>query len=147
MSAEAQREAANTIPATPAVLDRLLEWYRSEAFRQAVRVSLAMMLVYYISLSMGWERPHWAGLAVALCSMATVGDSFNKGMLRISGTFTAGLAALVMLALFPQDRWPYLVCMTIYIGCCTYMMGQTSRWYFWFIAGYVMPLLALTGGP
>jgi uncharacterized membrane protein YccC len=147
VSAEAQRAAANTVPATPAVLDRLLEWYRSEAFRQAVRVSLAMVLAYYISLSMGWDRPHWAGLAIALCSMNTVGDSFNKGLQRVFGTAMAGAAALVLLALFPQDRWLYLLCMTVYLGFCTYMMGQTSRWYFWFIAGYVMPLLALTGGP
>ena len=147
MSADAQSQAAGAEAEIPRGFDRLLEWYRYDTFRQAVRVSLAMTLVYYISLSMGWERPHWAGLAVALCSMNTVGDSFNKGLQRIFGTALAGLAALVMLALFPQDRWPYLLCMTIYIGFCTYMMAQTSRWYFWCIAGYVMPLLALSGGP
>jgi uncharacterized membrane protein YccC len=147
MSADAQSQAAGAEAEIPRGLDRLLEWYRTEAFRQAVRVSLAMTLVYSISLSMGWERPDWAGLAVAMCSLGTVGDSFNKGMLRIFGTAVAGCAALVLLALFPQDRWHYLLCMTVYLSFCTYMMGQTSRWYFWSIAGYVMPLLALSGGP
>ncbi len=126
---------------------RLLARFRSEGFRQAVRVALAMVIVYYVALAMGWDRPHWAGLAVALCSLATVGDSLNKGLLRILGTFLAGFVALLLIALFPQERWYYLLGATAYIAFCTYMMGHSSRWYFWFIGGYVMPLLALAGGP
>ena len=106
-----------------------------------------MVIAYYISLSMGWSHTHWAGLAVALCLLDTVGDSVNKGLLRILGTVAAGSMALLLAALFPQDRWSYLLCATLYISLCTYMAGHTSRWYFWFIGGYVMALLALAGGP
>ncbi len=106
-----------------------------------------MVIAYYISLSMGWSHTHWAGLAVALCLLDTVGDSLNKGLLRILGTVAAGFMALLLAALFPQDRWSYLLCATLYISLCTYMAGHTSRWYFWFIGGYVMALLALAGGP
>ena len=118
----------------------------SERFRQSVRVALAMVLAYYVGMAMGWERPHWAGLAVALCSMGTVGGSFRKGLLRINGTFLAGAMTLLLLALFPQDRWLYLLVTATFVAFCTYMMGHSSRWYFWSIAGYVMPLLALASG-
>jgi hypothetical protein len=119
----------------------------SASFKLAIKIALAMVIAYYISLSMGWSRPHWAGLAVALCTLDTVGDSINKGLLRILGTIVAGFVALLLAAVFPQERWIYLISATLYIGFCTYMMGHSSRWYFWFIAGYVMALLATAGGP
>src|SRR5262249_52769562 len=31
-------------------------------------------------------------------------------------------------------------------GFCTYMMFGISRWYFWYVAGFSVPLLALAGG-
>ena len=40
MSADAQSQAAGAEAEIPRGMDRLLEWYRSEEFRQAVRVSL-----------------------------------------------------------------------------------------------------------
>jgi uncharacterized membrane protein YccC len=119
----------------------------SPRFKLAFKTALAMVIAYYISLSMGWSHSHWAGLAVALCMLDTVGDSVNKGALRIFGTFAAGSVALLLAALFPQDRWGYLLCATLYLALCTYMTGHSSRWYFWFIGGYVMALLALAGGP
>jgi uncharacterized membrane protein YccC len=131
----------------PSPLQRLVALYRSEAFRQSVRVALAMVIAYYVSLAMGWDRPHWAGLAVALCSLGTVGESFNKGLLRILGTFLAGSVAMALIILFPQDRWSYLLAATLYVAFCAYMMGHSSRWYVWFIGGYVMTLLALAAGP
>ena len=119
----------------------------SANFKLAFKTALAMVIAYYISLSMDWSHPHWAGLAVALCMLDTAGDSVNKGLLRILGTLAAGFVALLLAALFPQDRWSYLISATLYIGLCTYMMGHSSRYYFWFIAGYVTALLALAGGP
>lgn len=126
---------------------RLRSYFSTEGFRQAIRVSLAMVIAYYISLSMGWDRPQWAGLAVALCSLATTGDSAVKGLLRILGTMMCGTVAILLAAFFPQDRWAYLLIASLYIAFCAYMMGSTTRWYFWFISGYVMALLAMSGGP
>src|SRR6516225_10157915 len=51
-----------------------------------------------------------------------------------------------LIALFPQDRWLFLIGMSIFTGFCTYMMAGTSRWYFWYVAGFSVPLLALAGG-
>jgi uncharacterized membrane protein YccC len=83
---------------------------------------------------------------VAFCSLSTVGESINKGLLRLSGTLLGSLAAITLIALFPQDRWLFLICMSVYIGFCTFMMSGTSRWYFWYLAGLSAPLLALAGG-
>lgn len=36
--------------------------------------------------------------------------------------------------------------MSVFIGFCAFMMYGTSRWYFWYVAGFSVPLLALAGG-
>src|SRR5215475_14815906 len=118
----------------------------SDRVKAAVKTALAVVLAYGVALSMDWEKPYWAAFTVAFCSLATVGESLNKGLLRLSGTFLGGVAAITLIAVFPQDRWLFLIGMSIFTGFCTYMMFGTSRWYFWYVAGFSVPLLALAGG-
>jgi uncharacterized membrane protein YccC len=118
----------------------------SDRVKTAIKTALATVLAYGVALSMDWENAYWAAFAVAFCTLSTVGESLNKGLLRLSGTLLAGLAAVTLIALFPQDRWPFLIGMSIFTGFCTYMMPGTSRWYFWYVAGFSVPLLALAGG-
>jgi uncharacterized membrane protein YccC len=118
----------------------------SDRAKPAAKTALAMVLAYGIALSMNWDNPDWAGFAVAFCSLSTVGESLNKGLLRLFGTMLAGLAALTLVAAFPQDRWSFLACMSAFVGFCAFKMSGTSRWYFWQVAGFCTPLLALAGG-
>jgi hypothetical protein len=118
----------------------------SDRVKAAIKTALAMVLAYGVALSMDWDNPNWAAFSVAFCTLSTVGESVNKGLLRLSGTLLAILATITLIALFPQDRWLFLIGMTIFTGFCTYMMGGTSRWYFWYVAGFSVPLLALAGG-
>jgi hypothetical protein len=118
----------------------------SDRFKAAVKTALAMVLAYGVALSMDWDNAYWAGFSVAFCSLSSVGESLNKGLLRLSGTFLGGVVTLALIALFPQDRWLFLICMSIFTGLCTYMMFGTSRWYFWYVAGFSVPLLALASG-
>ena len=83
----------------------------SDRVKTAVKTALAMVLAYGVALSMDWDKAYWAAFAVAFCSLSTVGESLNKGLLRLSGTFVGGVAAITLIALFPQDRWPFLICM------------------------------------
>src|SRR5262245_55519906 len=93
----------------------------SDRIKPAMKTALAMVLAYGIALSMNWDNPHWAGFAVAFCSLSTVGESLNKGLLRLAGTAVAGLAALTLVAAFPQDRWLFLACMSAFAGFCAFM--------------------------
>ena len=73
--------------------------------RDSIKIALAMVITYAIALSMNWEKPFWAGLAVALIAMTTVGQSINKGAMRLFGTLFACFVSFCIIALFPQDRW------------------------------------------
>ena len=119
----------------------------SAPFKDAFKMALAMVIAYAIALSQGWGTPFWAGFAVAFCGLTGVGESLNKGMLRVFGTLFGATMGLVLLALFPQDRWAFMLAMSLFVAFCTYMMGGTTRWYFWFMAGITVPIVAVTAEP
>ena len=118
----------------------------SDEVKTAIKTALATVLAYGVALSMDWDHAYWAAFAVAFCTLSTVGESLNKGLLRLSGTLLGSLVAVTLIALFPQDRWLFLIGMSIFTGFCTYMMPRNSRWYFWNVAGLSVPLIALAGG-
>ena len=119
----------------------------SDRFKHAFKVALAMVVTYGIALSMDWDKPFWAALSVAFSSLATTGDSINRGLQRVIGTLAAGVATLALVALFPQDRWPFLIAMSAFIAFCNYRLSAGSRFYFiWFAAGFSVPIMAILGG-
>jgi uncharacterized membrane protein YccC len=118
----------------------------SARFQTAFKIALAMTLAYGVALSLDWDNPHWAGFSIAFCSLATVGESLLKGLLRTFGTFAAIFVSLSLLALFPQDRWIFALCVSLWVAFCTWMMHGNSRWYFWFCAGLGVPVLSMFSG-
>ena len=117
---------------------------RVTKFQEAFKTALALVIAVGIALAMDWEKPYWAGIAVSMCSLGRVGDSLNKGLLRVFGTLAAVAVALILLSLFPQSRWSFLLALSGYVAFCTYMMGSTTRWYFWMVAGFTVPILTLS---
>ena len=41
--------------------------------KESIKTALAMTIAYGIALSMEWDKPMWAGFAVAFVSLSTVG--------------------------------------------------------------------------
>jgi uncharacterized membrane protein YccC len=77
--------------------------------KESLKTALAMTIAYGIALHMDWDKPYWAGFAVAMVSLATIGQSMNKAALRMLGTFLAILVAFVLIALFAQQRWLFIL--------------------------------------
>ena len=53
MTAHGLEQAIPVTAVPPAPFQRLVALYRSERFRQPVRVALAMVIAYHVSLAMG----------------------------------------------------------------------------------------------
>jgi uncharacterized membrane protein YccC len=119
----------------------------SVRFKEAFKVALAMTIAYGIALSMDWDKPYWAGFAVAFVSLATIGQSLNKAGMRMLGTLLGVVVALVIIAISPQSRWLFMVLLSLWVALCTYMMGGTKRQYFWNVGGFVSVIVALDAGP
>ena len=114
--------------------------------KESIKTALAMTITLGIALSMDWDRPYWAGFAVAFISLSTIGQSLNKGARRLLGTLLALLVSLFIIGLFVQDRWLFMVALSAWVGFCTYRMGVSRYWYFWFLAGFASVVIAFDGG-
>ena len=101
-----------------------------------------MTIAYGIGLQAGWDRPYWAGFAIAFVSLATVGQSVNKGALRMAGTVVAAVVALSLIALFAQQRWLFMFFLSLWFALCTYMNSGPRYQYFWFVAAFVSIIIA-----
>ena len=114
---------------------------------EAIKTSLAIVIAYAIPLQLGWEKPFWAAFAVLMISMDTAGQSLNKGALRMLGTLVAGVVALSLSALFPQERWLMVLSLSLYVGFCTYRMMGSRRPYFWFVSAFVCIVILVDAAP
>ena len=119
----------------------------SRKAKEAIKVALAMTIAYGIALSMDWDRPYWAGFAVAFVSLATVGQSMNRAALRMFGTLVAMVVALTLIALFAQERWAFILVLSIVTGFCAYMMSGGKHAYFWQVCGFVVVIICMDAGP
>jgi len=118
----------------------------SRRFKEAVKTALAITIAIGIALSMDWDKPEWAGFTVAFISLATVGQSLNQGAMRLLGTLLGALAALSIIALFAQERWLYMLALSVFAAFCIYMKGGTRHQYFWQISGVACVIIAVEAG-
>jgi uncharacterized membrane protein YccC len=114
--------------------------------REAIKVGLAMTVAYYLPLRFEWMSATWPAVAVAFISLPTAGQSIQKGLLRIAGTLMAFVASLLILGLFTQQRWLFLLAFSLYLAVVTYKMTGRDGQYFWFCAAFVAMMIA-TAGP
>jgi len=106
-----------------------------------------MTLAYAIALAMDWDRPYWAAFAVAFVSLTTVGQSVNKAVLRITGTVMAMAVSLLIISLSAQDRWLFIVLLSLFTSLCVYMLGGQRAGYFWQVGGFVTAIICIDSGP
>jgi uncharacterized membrane protein YccC len=115
--------------------------------KESIKTALAMTIAYQIALSLNWEKPFWAAFAVAFISLATVGQSLNKGALRMAGTIMGVVVSLTLVGLFPQERWLFILSVSLWVAFCTYMLSGPKHQYFWNVAGSVCAIIAADAGP
>jgi uncharacterized membrane protein YccC len=93
--------------------------FATPRFRHAFRVALATIIAYWLALSFDWPNPKWAALAVAVVSLPSTAESLKKGWQRLMGTLVGAVVTLVIVSLFPQDRWTFLFCVSAWLSFCT----------------------------
>jgi hypothetical protein len=88
----------------------------------AIKVSLSLMLAYIVPMAMGWEQPSTAATTVMLIAGAGgVSNSLSKGILRVIGTVIGAVIGLSLIALFPQERFLYLLSVSLVLSVITYL--------------------------
>ena len=115
--------------------------------KEAIKVALALVLVYAIAMQMGWDSPQWAGLTVVTVNLLSVGVSLSRGLMRSLGTLVGAVAGLAIAGLFPQERWLLMLCLSLYVGFTTYLLMGKSKSYFWFLAAFTAVLIIGVNSP
>ena len=116
----------------------------SDKAKYSIKLGLAIAITYGLALRANWMSPTWAAIAVAMIGQPGHGQSLYKGMLRGVGTVVAFFCGLLILMLFPQDRWLMLVATSPFLGYFTYRMKGEND-YLWFVAAFVTPMIVMAG--
>jgi uncharacterized membrane protein YccC len=115
--------------------------------KEAIKLGLAMVIAYWIAMQLGWEKPFWAALTVATASVLSTGQSLGRATMRALGTALGAVASLALIALFPQERWWIVACLSVFLSFCAYMETGKSYQYFWFLVALTSMLIMVTAAP
>ncbi|MGL5418741.1 MAG: FUSC family protein, partial [Plesiomonas shigelloides] len=63
---------------------------------KATRLTIAILLSFYIAIRLGMHSPGWAITSVLVVSLGTIGEIQAKWWQRIVGNFAGGVAAFFM---------------------------------------------------
>ncbi len=80
----------------------------------AIKASASLVLVYLIGFAQGWSNITTAATTVML--IAAVGSLENavmNGLLRVLGSIIGAIIGMVLIALFPQERFLYLLVLSL----------------------------------
>jgi uncharacterized membrane protein YccC len=110
--------------------------------RLATAVSLALLVAFYLEL----ETPSWAGASACVVCQPIVGSSLLKGVFRMIGTSIGAFAALILTAMFPQDRTAFLFSMLLWASACCFVSTLLRNFgaYAALLAGYTLIIIART---
>ncbi|MDE1942984.1 MAG: FUSC family protein [Betaproteobacteria bacterium] len=123
------------------------DWAREDApvLTHVARVLIAGMLALWVSLLFDLEQPRTALITVTIVMQAHSGMVLTKSYYRLVGTVAGILVSLVLVALFAQDRIPFLISMALWIGLCTAgsVILRDHQSYAFVLAGYTLCLVGL----
>ena len=108
-------------------------------------VSLALFVAFYLQL----DTPSWAGTTAVIVCQPVVGSALLKGAFRLVGTVFGALAAVLLTAAFPQDRFGFLFGMLVWAAACSFVSTLLSNFaaYAAMLAGYTLIIIAGTSIP
>src|SRR5208282_5362792 len=115
-----------------------------------VSVSLALYVAFWLEL----PNAYWAGTTAAIVCQPHLGASLRKGWFRLIGTVVGAVAIVVLTAVFPQNRFGFLVGLALWGGACALVTTPLRNFaaYAAALAGYTAAIVAsdqlgATGGP
>jgi uncharacterized membrane protein YccC len=138
---------ADSLPRLPdrilAALERVIPKPAAWAF--AVRIWLAMVLALYAAFWLQLSSASSAAVCVAILAQPKRGQALSKALYRFLGTLVGAAVAIVLMALFAQDRVVLLVAFATWLGLCVFTAHflQDTRAYGAMLSGYTVAIIAI----
>ncbi len=119
-----------------------------------LRLWASVCLALYVAFWLELDNPYWAGTSAAIVCQPQLGASLRKGWYRMIGTVVGAVVIVVLTALFPQDRAPFLLALALWAAVCALVATLLHNFasYSAALAGYTAAIIAAdelgaTGGP
>lgn len=110
----------------------------------AVETALAFALTYALAFAWNLDRPFWAGFTVLMVSLPSIGQSLQKGVLRMFGTLIGAAIGLIFLSFFAQERMLLFLVLSVYMcGMLFCMLANAYYSYVFFISCIVTLIIVL----
>ncbi|QTS88040.1 FUSC family protein [Ectopseudomonas khazarica] len=117
----------------------------AQAVQFAVKTLLGGGLALWLALRLGLEQPQWALMTAFIVAQPLSGMVVQKGLARLLGTMVGTFMAVVMMALFAQTPWLFLLAFALWLALCTAVSTMLrSAWAYSFVlAGYTVAIIGL----
>jgi uncharacterized membrane protein YccC len=119
-----------------------------------LRLWASVCLALYVAFWLELDNPFWAGTSAAVVCQPHLGASLRKGWYRMMGTVVGAVVIVLLTALFPQARAPFLVALALWAAVCALVATLLRNFasYSAALAGYTASIIAAdelgaTGGP
>lgn len=143
-------QASTTTPLTgrPAWLAAQLRgWAASDGERLifVARSAFAAFLALWIAFRLDLDSPGTAMTTTFILALPSSGMVLEKAFYRLLGTVVGCAAALLLIALFPQQAPVLLVGLALWVGLCTAgaAMHRNQQSYSFVLAGYTACMIAV----
>lgn len=81
---------------------------------------MSAVLALYVAFQLQLSSPYWAATTAIIVCQPQVGASLRKSRFRLIGTPTGAVVAVVLAALFPQDRILFFGALALWIAICAF---------------------------
>jgi uncharacterized membrane protein YccC len=113
----------------------------------AAKTTAAGLIALLVAFTFNLDQPQWALLTVFIVSQPRDGLVLAKSFYRIIGTCIGAAGALVLVALFAQERVLFLGALALWIGVCTFGSQYARNWaaYGLVLSGYTVAIVGIPG--
>ncbi|MCJ1880379.1 FUSC family protein [Pseudomonas nitroreducens] len=115
------------------------------ALKFAIKTLLAGGLALWCAFRFDLEQPQWALMTVFIVSQPLSGMVVAKGLFRLIGTVVGTVMSVVMIALFAQTPWLFLLAISLWLGLCTAASTSLRNHvsYAFVLSGYTVAIIGL----
>jgi uncharacterized membrane protein YccC len=132
---------------TPTTRDIVVASLRAEAdtWLFVVKTLLAFFIAGWIAMRIALPQPSTAMITTIIVANRQSGMVLAKSFYRAIGTLGGALAALVIVALFPQERVLFLGALSLWVGICSggATLYRNFKSYAFVLGGYTAAIVAL----
>lgn len=107
------------------------------AFLSALSITVSFGLAFWWNL----DKPFWAGFSALVVSLSTLGQSIQKGLLRMVGTVAGAAAGLVLYFFWGQQRWPMLIMLCLYTLLMVFLLLRSRQSSYFFYTSAIVTIL------